>query len=91
MEKNPWLLLVLIGSDKGKIYGGLAKIIFTDHPKYGAAYSSNPKKFRDAVGSRITTYVLLFFCSTNKNTKFYAVSGTNTRRSKCHLAARALG
>ncbi|KAG1892936.1 uncharacterized protein F5891DRAFT_986316 [Suillus fuscotomentosus] len=47
-----------LGSDKGQIYGGLAKIIFTDHPKYGAAYSSNPKKFRDAVGSHITTQVL---------------------------------
>ncbi|KAG1810325.1 uncharacterized protein HD556DRAFT_1436066 [Suillus plorans] len=47
-----------LGSDKGQIYGGLAKIIFTDHPKYSAAYSSNPKKFRDAVGSRITTHVL---------------------------------
>ncbi|KAG2047484.1 hypothetical protein BDR06DRAFT_1030843 [Suillus hirtellus] len=47
-----------LGSDKGQIYGGLAKIIFTDHPKYGAAYSSNPKKFRNAVGSRITTQVL---------------------------------
>ncbi|KAG1785528.1 uncharacterized protein HD556DRAFT_1450660 [Suillus plorans] len=46
-----------LGSDR-QIYGGLAKIIFTDHPKYGAAYSSNPKKFCDAVGSHITTQVL---------------------------------
>ncbi|KAG1728965.1 uncharacterized protein EDB91DRAFT_1349938 [Suillus paluster] len=37
------------GSDKGQIYGTLAKLIFTNHPKYGYAYSVNAKKFRDAV------------------------------------------
>ncbi|KAG1906107.1 uncharacterized protein F5891DRAFT_1182296 [Suillus fuscotomentosus] len=52
-----------LGSDKGQIYGGLAKTIFTDHPKYGATYSSNPKKFCDAVGSRITTQVKVSFGS----------------------------
>ncbi|KAG1718882.1 uncharacterized protein EDB91DRAFT_1352162 [Suillus paluster] len=37
------------GSDKGQIYGTLAKLIFTNHPKYGYAYSVNAKKFCDAV------------------------------------------
>ncbi|KAG2156763.1 uncharacterized protein EDB93DRAFT_1246953 [Suillus bovinus] len=45
-----------LGSDKGKIYGGLTKIIFTDHPKYGATYLSNPKKFCDAIGSCINIF-----------------------------------
>ncbi|KAG1718802.1 uncharacterized protein EDB91DRAFT_1341188 [Suillus paluster] len=41
------------GSDKGQIYSTLAKLIFTNHPKYGYAYSINAKKFRDAVCKRI--------------------------------------
>jgi hypothetical protein len=32
------------GSDKGQIYGILAKLIFTDHVKYGPAYAVNAKK-----------------------------------------------
>jgi hypothetical protein len=43
------------GSDKGQIYGVLAKLIFTDHVKYGPAYAVNAKKFRDAVCNRIRT------------------------------------
>ncbi|KAG2064024.1 hypothetical protein BDR04DRAFT_1146096 [Suillus decipiens] len=43
------------GSDKGQIYGVLAKLIFTDHVKYGPAYAANAKKFRDAVCNRIGT------------------------------------
>ncbi|KAG1798541.1 uncharacterized protein HD556DRAFT_1525575 [Suillus plorans] len=41
------------GSDKGQIYQNIAKLLFAGHPKYGAAYTINPKKFRDAVGNRI--------------------------------------
>jgi len=43
------------GSDKGQIYGVLAKLIFTDHVKYGPAYAVNAKKFCDAVCNRIGT------------------------------------
>lgn len=43
------------GSDKGQIYSILTKLIFTNHVKYGPAYSVNPKKFRDAVCNRIRT------------------------------------
>ncbi|KAG1792843.1 uncharacterized protein HD556DRAFT_1444237 [Suillus plorans] len=41
------------GSDKGQIYQNIAKLLFAGHPKYGAAYTINPKKFRNAVGNRI--------------------------------------
>ncbi|KAG2355132.1 hypothetical protein BDR07DRAFT_1493597 [Suillus spraguei] len=41
------------GSDKGQIHSTLARLIFTDHPKYSAAYSTNPTKFHDAVCNHI--------------------------------------
>lgn len=43
------------GSDKGQVYGTLAKLIFTDHPRYGHAFATNAKKFRDGVCNRIQT------------------------------------
>ncbi|KAG1835344.1 hypothetical protein DFJ58DRAFT_735625 [Suillus subalutaceus] len=43
------------GSDKGQIHQNIAKLLFANHSKYGAAYTINPKKFRDAVGNRIGT------------------------------------
>ncbi|KAG1898423.1 uncharacterized protein F5891DRAFT_1190809 [Suillus fuscotomentosus] len=65
-----------LGSDKGQIYGGLTKIIFTDHPKYGAAYSSNSKKFHDAVGSHITTQVLFLRKKYKKVKASFGSTGT---------------
>lgn len=41
------------GSDKGQICSVIAKLIFTNHPKYGHAYHDNQKKFRDAINNRI--------------------------------------
>ncbi|KAG2352756.1 hypothetical protein BDR07DRAFT_1497713 [Suillus spraguei] len=41
------------GSDKGQICSIIAKVIFTNHPKYGHACQENQKKFRDAVNNRI--------------------------------------
>ncbi|KAG1800091.1 hypothetical protein EV424DRAFT_1545814 [Suillus variegatus] len=43
------------GSDKGQIYQNIAKLLFAGHPKYGAAYTINPKKFCNAVGNHIGT------------------------------------
>ncbi|KAG2065098.1 hypothetical protein BDR04DRAFT_1161868 [Suillus decipiens] len=42
-----------LGSDKGHICSIIAKVIFTNHPKYGHAYQENQKKFRDAINNRI--------------------------------------
>ncbi|KAG1804094.1 hypothetical protein EV424DRAFT_1544790 [Suillus variegatus] len=41
------------GSDKGQICSVIAKLIFTNHPKYGHAYHDNQKKFCDAINNRI--------------------------------------
>ncbi|KAG2083549.1 uncharacterized protein F5147DRAFT_782871 [Suillus discolor] len=41
--------------DKGQIYQNIAKLLFAGHPKYGAAYAINSKKFCDAVGNCIGT------------------------------------
>lgn len=78
------------GSDKGQIHQNIAKLLFASHPKYGAAYTINPKKFRDAVGNRIGTYVPFFLGSVDQITKIPAVSGANIRKSRRHLAALAL-
>ncbi|KAG1803544.1 uncharacterized protein HD556DRAFT_1437304 [Suillus plorans] len=43
------------GSDKGQICSVIAKLIFTNHPKYGHAYHDNQKKFRDAINNRINS------------------------------------
>ncbi|KAG2339089.1 hypothetical protein BDR05DRAFT_1003631 [Suillus weaverae] len=43
------------GSDKGQVYGTLAKLIFTDHPRYGYTFATNAKKFCDRVRNRIQT------------------------------------
>ncbi|KAG2046385.1 hypothetical protein BDR06DRAFT_1037292 [Suillus hirtellus] len=37
------------GSDKGQVYGTLAKLIFTDHPRYSHMFATKAKKFRDGV------------------------------------------
>ncbi|KAG2055051.1 hypothetical protein BDR06DRAFT_1007258 [Suillus hirtellus] len=42
-----------LGSDKGQICSVIAKLIFTNHPKYGHAYHDNQKKFRNATNNRI--------------------------------------
>ncbi|KAG2046466.1 hypothetical protein BDR06DRAFT_977473 [Suillus hirtellus] len=41
------------GSDKGQICSVIAKLIFTNHPKYGHAYHDNQKKFCDTTNNRI--------------------------------------
>jgi hypothetical protein len=41
------------GKDKNEIYSVIAKFIFESHPKYGAAYQVNQKKFRESVNNRI--------------------------------------
>ncbi|KAG1767936.1 hypothetical protein EDD22DRAFT_949745 [Suillus occidentalis] len=38
------------GLDKGQVYTTLAKLILMDHPKYGHAYATNTKKFREGTG-----------------------------------------
>ncbi|KAG2046829.1 hypothetical protein BDR06DRAFT_1014380 [Suillus hirtellus] len=42
-----------LGLDKGQICNVIAKLIFTNHPKYGHAYHDNQKKFRDATNNCI--------------------------------------
>lgn len=44
-----------LGLDKGQVHTTLAKLIFIDHLKYGHAYATNKKKFRDGVYNRIGT------------------------------------
>ncbi|KAG2092153.1 uncharacterized protein F5147DRAFT_657768 [Suillus discolor] len=41
------------GSDKGQICSVIAKLIFTNHPKYGHAYHDNQKKFCDTINNCI--------------------------------------
>jgi hypothetical protein len=63
------------GSDKGQIHQNIAKLLFASHPKYGAAYTINPKKFRSAVGNCIGMYVSFFLGSVDQITKFLQSQG----------------
>ncbi|KAG1826500.1 hypothetical protein DFJ58DRAFT_849452 [Suillus subalutaceus] len=40
--------------DKGDVHGAIAKLLFANHIKYGAAYHQNQKKFRNSVSNQIS-------------------------------------